>query len=367
MKNLKFLFFCSIFIFFAFNIYSQNNIPKFLSSEDRSRRVLEKAELAYDIGNYDDAVYLVEKAKENRNLEIDWTVNILTEALKPVAVQKVGDEITDVLVILNERNSKIAVNVIEEIIDLLGIDYFNNSINNLLTFIKKFYNYPEADYLSGKLFFLEGEYSLSKEFFLKAWQNRDVLDIPNIKYDILYDIAKICELQEDYDDYEKTLLLIIFDEQEQLNNDMLLRSFEIVKTPDDFFNMFRNNNYFSLNALILLCDFYKKNNENKKALEMSLTGVITAISRIEEVLKERDYTYKYTTVENLFKYAVKYSDINEWATKNNIWKGFYDFATLALKNNKLKYADTFFNCLYFYCPDKYWMKMSFSQLLKINH
>ncbi len=87
MKNKKIISLVLFFNTFAC-IFPQNAIPHAVDSSERFGLLLEKAELAYDSAKFEDAIVLVEKAKDSRKAEIDYNIYILDEALKPVAVQK---------------------------------------------------------------------------------------------------------------------------------------------------------------------------------------------------------------------------------------------------------------------------------------
>ena len=67
----------------------------------------------------------------------------------------------------------------------------------------------EAVHLMAKIYEFEGEYELSYSYYMDAWNNADILDIPESKYDILYDMANLCYNFNDYENCEKSLMLII--------------------------------------------------------------------------------------------------------------------------------------------------------------
>ncbi|NLM01370.1 MAG: hypothetical protein GX220_07970 [Treponema sp.] len=361
---MKKIFFCIMNFFCALLFLNAQikSMPKLPDSQSRSWRILEKAELSFEAGKFEDAFYLIQKSKENRKTEVDWAVFVLEEALKPVSVQIVGDSLTEVIVTFQERNATNALNLINQILVTKSKKFFNDSVKELLSYIKRFYAYPELDYLSGKLYFVEGEFSMARQSFLKAWEHSEVLNVPENKYDILYDLASLAKIQEDYDEYEKTLLLIIEQENDEVKNQMMIRSFNISKSTNQFFALFRNNNYFSLKAYFGLADLYMKNNLKEKALEMSLNGVITTFSRIEEILKERNNEYKYSSVKNIFLSLAEYSDIIDWTNDLEIWHGIYNFAEISKQNGKSNFAQDIWLALYLYCPNSYWQKIAFSKL-----
>ncbi len=363
----KILFFSIIFSICLSSVcFAQKYVPHPVNSSEQSGLYLEKAELAYDSAKFEDAIVLVEKAKKSRKAEIDYNLFLLDEALKPVAVQKAGDSIKNVLNILKERNSNNAIDLINRSLIKYGEEKFHNSISELYNFYKSLYEFPEADFLMGKLFFLEGDYKLANKYYMSALQNYEVLDIKETKFDILYNLAELAQITNESEKLEKTLLLITAEENDNLNMNMIKKSFINSKDSDIFFGLYRTNKYFSLKAYILLTDFYLSKNEYEMALDASLNAVLTSFSIIESTLKERDYEYKYSTVQKAFMNCIKYSDISDWAEKNEVWKGFYQFAQLSKIKNKKLFFESINTSLYLWCPDAYWKELAFIALKNNN-
>lgn len=361
MKNKIIISLLLSFCFLSF-LHAQNKVPHPVDSSERYGLYLEKAELAYDSAKFEEAIVLVEKAKDSRKAEIDYNLYVLDEALKPAAVQKTGDSIRNVLLILKERNSNNAIDLINRTLIQYGEEKFHNSISELYNFYKSLYEYPEADFLMGKLFFLEGDYKLANKYYMNALENYEVLDIKETKFDILYNLAELAQITNEPEKLEKTLLLITAEESDNINMNMVEKSYFSTKDTDRFFSLYRNNKYFSLKAYILLADFYLNKNEYDKALNASLNAVLTSFSIIESTLKDRDYDYKYSTVQKAIMNSVKFSDVAEWAENNEVWKGFYQFAQISKIKNKNIFFESINTTLYLWCPDDYWKELAFIAL-----
>src|SRR5574344_273729 len=84
-----------------------------LDPEQYSWRMLQKAQTAFDQRDFGLAFKHADAAKINRKKEVEWAITTLEQAMKPVAVQKVGDNIDAILDILKERDSHDAVSIIE--------------------------------------------------------------------------------------------------------------------------------------------------------------------------------------------------------------------------------------------------------------
>jgi tetratricopeptide (TPR) repeat protein len=370
VKKYLVLFLCLILtINFSF---SQSISSPHSNESDFSWRVLEKADVAFVSKNFSRAAKLVQIAKLNRKIESQWYVNTLQEALKPMAVQNVGDNIEIVRKILVERNSTEAVKIIDDIITLKGANYFNNSIKSIVNYYENFYIYPEAYFLEAKIYRLEGEFDLAKEFYLEAWKNSDKLDIPMEKYDILYELASLYKIQNNLSDYEKTLLLIVSDDKNFYVNgkvsDFLSSVIKNIKSGislDKLFLLYRCDSYNSIEAYFQLAQLYLEKNMKEKFLEVSIMGMLTSVTRIEQILKERELEYTYKNFNHFYYLAIQYSDIISWGIKNKIWQGFFNFGQAMELNNFDTLAKEIYTQNVIYSPEEYWQKTSREKLKKL--
>ncbi len=371
---------CTIFILIILAGLLTSQSRDSLNPEEYSWRMLQKAQTAFDQRDFGLAFKNADLAKINRIKEVQWSITTLEQALKPVAVQKVGDNIDAVLAILKERGSNEAVILIESILANLSKEYFNYSILNLKNHILKFTKYPEADFLIGKIYELEGEYTLSKQFLMKAWESSSILSVQDEKYDILYEMASLAELTGDQEEYEKALLLVIAEDPNYIKNaaessfsKSIVRAIKTGTDLNKFFLLYRNTSYFSMKAFFALADFYsnegKQNNLdlNDKVLAMSSMGVVTAISRIEDVLKTRKLEYSYTSFETLLQDTLFHTDIVDWGKKYDVWKGFYIFALAVYESGQTDFALSLLSKLSEYSPDDYWAKASKERIIIIEN
>ena len=340
-----------------------------INDENISWRVLEKAESAYDEHNFSRAAFLAQNAKINRQNECKIYVEILEEALRPLPVQQVGDEIDKVLEILVDRHSNEAIKIINDTIYSKGTAYFDNSIKNMLDYYHSYYIYPEADFLLAKIYRLEGEFELSQKFYMQAWENSDKLDIKLTKYDILYELASLYKIRNDMDNYEKTLLLIVADDpnfyQDGKISPFLSSVIQNAKRGTDLnklFLLYRSDSYNQINAYFQLAQIYYQAEIYDKMLEVSMIGMLSAVTRIEQILSERELEYSYKNFSNFYKMIGKQSDIINWGVENDIWRGFYEFAICLEKNNLVPIAKEMHKVNSQYSPEDYWKMKSKEEL-----
>ncbi len=367
MKKLFVVFI--IIIFSAYGIFAQN--PQKPDDSVLSWRYMLEAQIDYEYGRYGNAVKNADIAKQKRKNEIDWVLFAMNQALKSPEVQKAGDNIEEITKLLKKRNSENALIILDSFYSKYSKEYFSNSMSKFLETARKYYAYPEADYMLGNLYILEGEYVQAEKYLDAAWENCEILDIPNQKYEILYKMSYLANLQKDYDKYEKTLQLIIADDGYITTtgaDGSLLRAVKQSMerkemTIDKLFMLYRSHSYDSLDAYYKLADFYLARNEKEKAVKMATIANLTAFTRLYDAVKERDMDYKYTDFLSYLEKIGKYYDISEWGSKNGIWKGYFKYSQLLIECGKEEMGKELLSALSQYCPEDYWRSMAFRELL----
>ena len=349
------------FTFFALNVFSVDliNEDSVQSYRDAKSFFLNK--------EYGKALDKCEEAITFRKENVLEEVSIITEALKPKQVQRAGDDLSAVLKVLNERNEKRPISVINKYIKLKGEDYFENSISKLISHIQQKEHYPEVYKLIGDIYKLEGEYKFAEDYYKKALDNSNVLNIPNDRFELLYSLAEISEINEDYKRMEIRLLNILTDDSTYKNKALskaLLNT--VVSNKKDcfekFFELYRGNNYFSLKAYSKLSDYYFSIKDYDKAFNFCALNVITSITKIQEVISSRDITFEFKNIENLLYHVQYYDDIIKWGNDNEIWSSFNLLAKITKELGNIDFTEKLLKVLAQFSPEEYWRKEAVLQL-----
>ncbi len=349
------------FTFFALNVFSVDliNEDSVQSYRDAKSFFLNK--------EYGKALDKCEEAITFRKENVLEEVSIITEALKPKQVQRAGDDLSAVLKVLNERNEKRPISVINKYIKLKGEDYFENSISKLISHIQQKEHYPEVYKLIGDIYKLEGEYKFAEDYYKKALDNSNVLNILNDRFELLYSLAEISEINEDYKRMEIRLLNILTDDSTYKNKALskaLLNT--VVSNKKDcfekFFELYRGNNYFSLKAYSKLSDYYYSIQDYDKAFNFCALNVITSITKIQEVISSRDITFEFKNIENLLYHVQYYDDIIKWGNDNEIWSSFNLLAKITKELGNIDFTEKLLKVLAQFSPEEYWRKEAVLQL-----
>lgn len=371
---MKKLVFFLILIFSFTCVYAQvaNN-----SFNTASWKLLDNAQRAYDEGDIMMALKLAENARQARIEEFTNAAVTMENALIPTAVQRRGDLIPDIRSIWEERKETQAIAVLDNALLLHDEEYFDNSITAVCNWYRSRIAYPEAEYLIGKIYMVEGEYEVASSFYNQAISHAEVLDVQEENISILYDYAYLDELRNDMNGFEENLLMIMEYNQDYMDYmgprssssylSAIIRATRRNFTPDKFFLLYRSDYYDTISACIDLAEYYSEKDYNDKAFPVSALAVLTSFTRIYEILTSRNVKYTYTTVEGFLEEASQYSDVQKWMKDNKVWNGFYTFGKLLLdyQKNSAMAADMF-TVLTEKCPDNYVKNAAEKMLDSIN-
>lgn len=354
MNRKKILFNC-VLSFFMASLFSQMNLNE--ESKKNYRLALE----SFENKNYGDALKYSEFAILYRRQLIEKQIESLKTSLTSRQVQTAGDEIDSILEILIERKENVSVEIIDYYLKRKGIEYFDNSMQNLLTYLQESLLFPEAQKLIGDIYRLEGEYDFAETYYLLALENASVLDIPDQKYEILYLLAQISRLQNDFDKMEVRLLNLLVEDKNFRDKNLISSMKRTIKsskkgTMEKFFTLYRADSYIFIDAYNQLAEFYYKNQELSKALEFACLSAITSFSKISEILEERNLDYEYSTFSKFLQEASFYDDVIEWGKTSSAWKSFNILAKYAKENECTTFARELLVSLAQFSPVLYWQK-----------
>ena len=293
------------------------------------------------------------------------------------SVRRAEKNLEDLLQVYDKNHFDAAAEIVLIHIGIRGAKFYNNSLNGITQYENHLMEYPEVDYLIGKVYRMEGEYALALQYMNTAYKSIDILNVPQEKYDIMYDIADLYMDNGDDESFEKFMLAVLADNTEYIikenaeltDSSLITALLNVINenkegSVEKFFLLYRSNHPVSIRALISLAEFYNAKGENEKALKCAALGSIEALTQIETTLKERVNGYTYTSFSNSLKLCAEYEDIVFWGNQNNIWRLFYIFAETSANNAKLQFARELYQKLSKYEPEEYWRVQASQQLIR---
>ena len=334
----------SAFLLLSFFSLFAQVVPKKPVSSEYSWRILQDAQFAFDKGEFSRAMNLANKAKANRVAESDYEVYILDVALSPLAVRKAGEDFDAVLEVLKERDQNEAISIINRYLELYGAKTFGYSVHKMLDWVEEKRVYPEADFLIGKIYRLEGEYKTALDFYEKARLESNFLDIPEQQYDILYEMADLMEHQEDKEEYKKALLLILDKDQNYKDGVLRRAMLKIIdanksSNVDRFFDLFRASSPKTLGALYSISVIFEDEGEAENSLFTSALGCVESLSHILDSISGRDASFEYTTLASFLQKIGEYDDIFVWCEQNHFWDNLINFCKKVSARGDIIYSN----------------------------
>lgn len=343
-------------------VFSQNST--IFSPNTVSTQLVLDAEQAFYNKDFGKALKLANTGLVNRKAEVDWSLRILENATKTSPFQRL-DDLKLIYEMILERDDQNAILLLENIFIKHGFEYFDNSFQNLISFIETQREYPELYFIIGKIYLIEGEWKLAEDYLLKAYQFASLLIVPSQKYDILYKLFDLYDLKNENGKQEQTLLLIIVDDpnynQQETSTALIHTASRAIQTNTDldkFFLLYHSESIFAMKAYYELSKIYNQDiTHQKKALEVLSLAATSAFDRIESTVKQRVFDYRFESFESLLRLALKYDDIVDWIEDENVWAIFFNLAQAAKESNP-DFSKSLLLQLSTYCSDSYWKKRS---------
>lgn len=357
---------------------------------------LKLAQDSFDSADYGRVISLAEQAKNKRKAQIEWEQYVLDQAQRSREVRLAGDDLGLVVNAMKRAKLTDAHKIIDSYTSYYGSEKFKGRFSNLLDFIERNKLYPEADYMIGKVYKVEGEIKKAEIYMKKAYESFDLLNVPDSKYDILYDMADIAKSQLDslnygqylsssrksgyYADYEKYMTDILADDKLYSNPSFMNSMVKAISANDKkavgrFFELYRSEIDRSLDALVGLTAYYRTSalyvqsnedlkKEQTKALKCAALGSVVAVSKIQEILEDRLTDYRYTDLSDLLKKCSRFSDIVDWGNDTGVWELLGILAETASDLGYTSFSRELMNILSQSNPEQYWQDWAMRRVSK---
>lgn len=336
-------------------------------------KTLDEAKSLFESGDFGDALTACEKARKEHVALVNSCGERLKKYLAPAAVRKADDSIEAVRLVFEKRNEDDAIALIDSILKKRPANFFNDSISGMISWLSSQTTYPEADFLSGRIYEAEGENDVAFSFYEKAWENSEYLDIPDERFDIAYRMADLAEDSGNRGTQEKYLLSILKEDPLYGKTDAesptlraMIRTLETDRNPDRFFSLYRHDNKTSLKACRDLASFYLLTHRVDRALPVAVLSACISMTLLSETVAASDFDYEFTTVPDLMARAGKKADIAKWARESGIWDSFAVLAATLRDYGRTEQASALWSLLAQSCPDPATARLAARELSKKN-
>ena len=329
---------------------------------DDDWRILDQASLALEKGDPGDALVLCEQARAIHASLVGYWRSELEKSFLPAEVKKAGDSLEEVYRVLEKRNDAVAVGILDAIfLTRPRKQAFADSVSKLLSWLDRKLAYPEADMLTGQVYEAEGENKLAFRYYEQAWNDRELLDIPDQRITLAYRMADLAALSGNPGSREKYLFLVISEDpvfgspgEESPILKAMIRTLQTEPTPEKFCLLYRHENYTALKAYQDLFTFYYTDSGRRidRAMAPATLAACISITRLIAVAKESDLDFAYTGLPDLFDWYGRHPELSGWASGNHLWDSFLMLAAVLRDSTGRQQAEWFWSALAGHCPDR---------------
>jgi hypothetical protein len=273
---------------------------------------MERGKLLFRDGNYGEALLAFEDARRQRSAEFSRMEKNLVELLAMPEVRRLGDSLEKVEGWLSEHHYPAAAGALEALYYHAGKEKMGDSAARALEMLGRLGEYPEAEYWIGETWRAEGDRGVALRQFQKAWDRRSLLENPGFEAELLYKIADIRKIKQEYVEMEKTLLDILGGEDPAGNpRDPLWAGNSFAKTAmsrtlenegvNRFLALYRYPNTAAEAAHRLLGFYYYasgRQSPGPAGEHLMFAFLIQNTVIMEDLIRSR-YDYTFTTLEAL--------------------------------------------------------------------
>ena len=314
----------------CFNLFA---IEYLQGSTDKAWHLMETAKIAIERKEFGNALLYVERAVEVHTREYQQNYEYLKNALKPRQVKRAGDDIEEVYKALKERDDYDACKIMDSVFLLRPPIFFDFSISRFMSYLNEKVAFPEADYITGNIYSIQGEYKQAMFYFERAYSKVHLLEIPDERFNIIYSIADVAGLLGQHDMQEKYLLLVLTEDPtfgstvlESSKLRAMLNTIIKEKTTDKFFRLYRVNKEIALKAYRDLSKMYLEAGNTKRSLTTSALAASIALTSLSSMLEKSDFSYVYSNFKDVLTRTGKNAGIRQWAEDKKLWDVFINFA-----------------------------------------
>lgn len=322
-----------VMITLFFNLYFPVSPQDTEKEKDKTWHLLEMGKLKMEKGEFGEALHYANIAREVHKNQIEKKYKSLFNSLKPKQVKYAGDDIFDVYAVLKDREDYDACAILDDIFLTHPPVFFDQSISKLMTWLEKKTAFPETDFLTGQIYSAEGEYGQALHYYKLAWDYRLFLEIPDARFNIIYELADTSKLLHKYDDQEKYLLLVLTEDSiygttnlESPTLQAMIKTLTTEKTAEKFFLLYRHHNSIALKAYMDLTEIYLQAGNTGRALTAAALAANIAVTNLDEAVSKVDFNYSYENFSNLLYKLTGKEEILNWAENQNFWKAFLNLA-----------------------------------------
>ncbi len=205
------------------------------------------------------------------------------------------------------------------------VDYFADSLARLERELKVLQYYPEAEFWKGKVFMVEGELAIAEKQFLRAFDMRGSLEIPEDQYLILYTLSEVYSLQKNTLGWYNTIQRILLDDPVAGTPPMdpYLKEAMIMTLRkqgfDKFMVLYRLTAGFSLRANREMGRYLLRNNRSNGELHCAIAANMIMTQAIA-MYQKRNPDYIYASIGDFLERMTQNREIADYLLASELYE-----------------------------------------------
>jgi len=309
---------------------------------------LEEGKFLYRSGIYGDALIAFEDARRSRLDQFTRMEQDFILFLSAPDVRRLGDSLDFIERYIADRKDATAAAVLANVYHHVPKESLKGSVKRVLEELDRLKSYPEAEYWLGETYRAEGELALALRQYQRAWEVRDLLEVPAFDVEILYKITDIHRMRREYQEMERRANEIIESAGPSGNprdelwagNQLRAAMARILENEgiNRFLTLYRHNDTTTGKAHRLLGFFcYASNRYSLAAEHLEFAFLMQNTVLIDEAIR-REYDFRFSTLENLMYFFRSRPDIHAFLEETEYYRTAYYLASALYATGKTKPA-----------------------------
>jgi tetratricopeptide (TPR) repeat protein len=311
---------------------------------------MERGKLCFRQGEYGDALIAFEDARTQRREQFTRMRRDMIALLSVPEVRRMEDSLDLVERYIAEGHQPAAARALEELYYRIPRESLGGSALRVPDALERLEDYPEAEYWIGETYRAEGELGIALKQYQRAYELRELLEAPGFVVPLLYRIADVHLLRQEYNEMENRLLEIL--ERDSLwsgGSDEFVRTAMKRTLENDginrFLTLYRYNNPEVLGAHRLLGFYYYTSGRYGRAAEHLLFAFLIQNTILIDELTRNQFDYSFDTLDRLIAPVMSRPALAAYLTDTEYYKTMYYLGTAFYGDGKLGPARDFWNFL----------------------
>jgi tetratricopeptide (TPR) repeat protein len=304
---------------------------------------LEQGKHYFRSGDYGEALVAFEGARDQRRAMYSRMEQDLIDLLSIPDVRRLGDSLDIVEAYIAERGHIDAAAALAELYYRVPRSSLGNSARAALSAIGRFKDFPDAEYWIGEAYRVEGEYGIALKQYERAWEQRALLETPGFDLEILYKIADLHRLRQEYAAMEERLLEILMrDSLWQEDTSSFIRT-AMMRTLENegvgrFLTLYRYNNQDVERAHRLLGFYYHALGRHNRGVEHLLFAFLIQNSVMIDEIIRTEFDFTFSSLEALMAQTLRRNALQAYMEDVEYYKTIYYLGTSLNGSGKLQPA-----------------------------